>query len=79
MRRPRRKSEVKVQEEDEGQSKLVEKVEGRARTIIAIGISDQEGYPIPFTTFLKMGVGLTVVHFVISMIYLYIKYGILSM
>jgi len=52
---------------------------GSPSTIIAIGISDQEGYPIPFTTFLKMGVGLTVVHFVISMIYLYIKYGILSM
>lgn len=51
---------------------------GSPSNIIAIGISEQEGYPISFTTFLKMGLGLTVVHFIISMIYLYVRYGILS-
>jgi len=51
---------------------------GSPSTIIAIGISEKEGYPISFTTFLKMGLGITVVHFIISMIYLYVRYGILS-
>jgi Na+/H+ antiporter NhaD/arsenite permease-like protein len=51
---------------------------GSPSTIIAIGVSEQEGYPISFTTFLKMGLGLTIVHFTISMIYLYVRYGILS-
>jgi Na+/H+ antiporter NhaD/arsenite permease-like protein len=51
---------------------------GSPSTIIAIGVSEQEGYPISFTTFLKMGLGLTVVHFMISMIYLYVRYGTLS-
>jgi len=51
---------------------------GSPSTIIAIGVSEQEGCPISFTTFLKTGLGLTVVHFVISMIYLYVRYGILS-
>lgn len=51
---------------------------GSPSTIIAIGISEKEGYPISFTPFLKMGLGITLVHFIISMIYLYVRYGILS-
>lgn len=48
---------------------------GSPSNVIAIGVSEQEGYPIGFNMFLKMGLGLTLVHFVISMAYLYVRYG----
>lgn len=51
---------------------------GSPSNIIAISISEKEGYPISFTTFLKMGLGITVFQFIISMIYLYVRYCILS-
>ena len=50
---------------------------GSPSTIIAIGVSEQEGYSIPFNRFLKIGLGLTMLHFMISMLYLYIRYGLL--
>ncbi len=51
---------------------------GSPSTIIAIGVSEQEGYPISFNTFLKMGLGLTVLHFLIAMVYIYVRFGVLS-
>jgi len=50
---------------------------GSPSTIIAIGVSEQEGCLIPFNRFLKIGLGLTMLHFMISMLYLYIRYGLL--
>ena len=50
---------------------------GSPSSIIAIGVSEQEGYPISFNTFLKMGLGLTVLYFLISMAYLYVRFGLL--
>ncbi|MCW3979032.1 MAG: SLC13 family permease [Candidatus Bathyarchaeota archaeon] len=50
---------------------------GSPSSIITIGVSEQEGYPISFNTFLKMGLGLTVLYFLISMAYLYIRFGLL--
>jgi Na+/H+ antiporter NhaD/arsenite permease-like protein len=51
---------------------------GSPSSIIAIGVSEQEGYPISFSEFLKIGVGLTLIYFMISMIYLYIRYTVLQ-
>jgi len=50
---------------------------GSPSSIITIGVSEQEGYPISFNTFLKMGLGLTVLYFLISMAYLYVRFGLL--
>jgi Na+/H+ antiporter NhaD/arsenite permease-like protein len=47
---------------------------GSPSSIIAIGVSEQEGYPISFSSFLKIGIGLTVIYFMVSMIYLYVRY-----
>ena len=49
---------------------------GSPSTIIALGVSEQEGYPIPFRKVLKIGMGLSILHLAISMIYLYIKYSL---
>jgi len=49
---------------------------GSPSTVIAFGVSKQEGYPISFKRFFKIGLGITIFHFLISMIYLYIKYCI---
>jgi Na+/H+ antiporter NhaD/arsenite permease-like protein len=50
---------------------------GSPSSIITIGVSEQEGCPISFNTFLKMGLGLTVLYFLISMAYLYVRFGLL--
>jgi len=50
---------------------------GSPSTIIAIGVSEQEGCPISFHRFLKIGFGLTILHFLISMVYLYVRYSLL--
>ncbi len=50
---------------------------GSPSSIITIGVSEQEGYPISFNTFLKMGLGLTILYFVISMAYFYVRFGLL--
>lgn len=51
---------------------------GSPSSIIAIGVSEQEGYPIPFNMFLKTGLGLTLMYFVISTAYIYVRYGVLA-
>lgn len=48
---------------------------GSPSNIITIGVSEQEGCPIPFNRFLKIGLGLTLLYFFISMIYLYVRFG----
>ncbi len=50
---------------------------GSPSSIITIGVSEQEGYPISFNTFLKMGLGLTLLYFLISMAYLYVRFSLL--
>lgn len=50
---------------------------GSPSTVIAIGVSEQEGYPISFHRFLKIGFGLTILDFLISMVYLYVRYILL--
>ncbi len=51
---------------------------GSPSNVIAMGVSEQEGYPIPFNQFLKLGVMLTIIYFIISMIYIYVRYGLLG-
>ncbi|TET71472.1 hypothetical protein E3J39_04540 [Candidatus Bathyarchaeota archaeon] len=51
---------------------------GSPSSIIAIGVSEQEGYPISFKMFLKIGVGLTLLYFVISMAYIYVRFSVLA-
>lgn len=51
---------------------------GSPSSIIAIGVSEQEGYPISFNMFLKMGFGLTLLYFVISMAYIYVRFSVLA-
>lgn len=51
---------------------------GSPSNVITIGISEQEGYPISFTMFLKLGLSLTILYFIISMGYIYVRYGILG-
>ena len=51
---------------------------GAPTNVITMGISEQEGYPISFTLFLRLGIGISILHFIISMGYLYVRYGILG-
>ncbi len=51
---------------------------GSPSSVIALGVAEQEGYPISFNVFLKIGVGLTVLHFIISSIYIYVRYGLIG-
>jgi Na+/H+ antiporter NhaD/arsenite permease-like protein len=51
---------------------------GSPSNVITIGISEQEGYPISFTLFLKLGLSLTILYFIISTGYLYLRYGVLG-
>jgi Na+/H+ antiporter NhaD/arsenite permease-like protein len=51
---------------------------GSPSNVITIGVSEQEGYPIAFTKFLKIGFGLTMLYFFISMAYIYVRYGMLG-
>lgn len=48
-------------------------------SIIAVGVSEQKRCPISFNLFFKMGLGLTVLHFIISMTYLYLRFGLLTL
>lgn len=51
---------------------------GSPSSVIALGVAEQEGYPISFNVFLKIGVGLTVLHFIISSVYIYVRYGLIG-
>jgi len=51
---------------------------GSPSNVIAMGVSEQEGYPIPFNQFLKLGIMLTILYFIISIIYIYVRYGLLG-
>jgi Na+/H+ antiporter NhaD/arsenite permease-like protein len=51
---------------------------GSPTNVIAIGISEQEGYPISFTMLLRLGFSLTILHFIISMGYLYVRFSLLG-
>jgi Na+/H+ antiporter NhaD/arsenite permease-like protein len=51
---------------------------GSPSNIITIGVSEQEGYPISFKMFMKMGLGLTLLYFVISTAYIYIRFGVVA-
>jgi len=51
---------------------------GSPSSIIAIGVSEQEGYPISFKMFLKVSVGLTLLYFVISTAYIYVRFSVLA-
>lgn len=50
---------------------------GSPSTLIAFGVSEQGGYPISFKRFLTIGFGITMLYFLISMLYLYIMYSLL--
>jgi Na+/H+ antiporter NhaD/arsenite permease-like protein len=51
---------------------------GSPSNIITIGVSEQEGYPIPFKMFMKIGLGLTLLYFIISMAYIYVRFGVVA-
>ena len=51
---------------------------GSPSNVITIGISEQEGYPISFNQFFRLGLGLSIVYFVISMCYIFLRFGILA-
>jgi Na+/H+ antiporter NhaD/arsenite permease-like protein len=51
---------------------------GSPSNVITIGISEQEGYPISFTMFLKLGLSLTILYFIVSSGYLYVRYGLMG-
>ncbi len=48
---------------------------GSPSNILVLGVSEREGHPIPLVRFFKICFGVTVVHLVVSMLYLYIMYG----
>jgi len=50
---------------------------GSPSSIIAFGVAEQEGQPIPMGKFFRMCFGVTVLHLVISTLYLYIVYSLL--
>ena len=52
---------------------------GSPSNVITIGVSEQEGYPISFTMFLKLGFSLTILYFIISTGYIYVRYGLLGL
>jgi Na+/H+ antiporter NhaD/arsenite permease-like protein len=51
---------------------------GSPSNVITIGISEQEGYPISFSMFLRLGLSITILYFIISMGYIYVRYGMLG-
>ena len=51
---------------------------GSPSNIITIGVSEQEGYPISFKMFMKIGLGLTLLYFVISTAYIYVRFGVVA-
>lgn len=52
---------------------------GSPSNIIALGVSEQEGCPIPFNRFFKIGFGLTMLYFILSMMYLYVRYSLVRL
>ena len=51
---------------------------GSPSNVIVIGVSEQEGYPISFNQFLKLGFMLTILYFFISMAYIYVRFGLMG-
>jgi len=49
---------------------------GSPSNIIVLGVSEREGHPISIGRFFKICFGVTMVHLIISMIYLYFMYSI---
>ena len=49
---------------------------GSPSNIIVLGVSEREGHPISLGRFFKICFGVTMVHLIISMIYLYFMYSI---
>ena len=49
---------------------------GSPSSILVIGVSEQEGHPIPLGMFFKICFGVTMIHLFVSMIYLYIIYSL---
>jgi len=49
---------------------------GSPSNIIVLGVSEREGYPITLERFFKICFGVTMVHLLVSMIYLYIMFNI---
>jgi len=49
---------------------------GSPSNIIVLGVSEREGHPITLGRFFKICFGVTMVHLLVSMIYLYIMYSI---
>jgi len=50
---------------------------GTPSNIIALGVAEREGQPIPLGRFFKLCFGVTMVHLLISTLYLYIRYSLL--
>ena len=49
---------------------------GSPSNIIVLGVSEREGYPISLGRFFKICFSVTMVHLIVSMLYLYIMYSI---
>jgi len=50
---------------------------GASSSIIALGVAEQEGQPIPLSRFFSVCFGVTAVHLAISTLYLYLVYSLL--
>ena len=48
---------------------------GSPSNILVLGVSEREGHPISIVRFFKICLGVTMMHLVVSMIYLYVIYG----
>ena len=49
---------------------------GSPSNSLVLGVSEQEGHPIPLGRFFKICLGVTMMHLVVSTIYLYLMYGL---
>lgn len=49
---------------------------GSPSNIIVLGVSEREGHPISLGRFFKICFGVTMVHLIVSMLYLYVMYSI---
>jgi len=45
--------------------------------IVAVGVAEREGQPIPLGRFFRVCFGVTMVHLLISTLYLYFSYNLL--
>lgn len=50
---------------------------GTPSNIVALGVAEREGHPIPIGRFFKICFGVTMVHLVISTLYIYVMYSLL--